>query len=79
MSKPRAISSQKPKCANSAPVGNNAYETVGNRQVKFPLGAEEGEAVPHSLSWAKEPGMTASCFSNIVPTDRNGSSQVFLC
>ena len=42
-------------------------------------GAGEGDAVPHSLTWAKEPGMTASCFSDIVPTDRNGASQVNFC
>ena len=30
-----AISSQRPKCANSAQAGANAYETVRNRRVKF--------------------------------------------
>ena len=34
MPQSRAISSQKPKCANLAHAGANAYETVGNRRVK---------------------------------------------
>ena len=33
------------------------------------------EAVPHSLSWNKEPKLTASCFPDILPTDRNGPPQ----
>ena len=33
----RAISSQRPNCANLAHAGTNAYETVGNRTVKFEL------------------------------------------
>lgn len=40
------------------------------------LGATHTEAIPHSLSWVKEPQMTASCFPDILPTDRNGTSQV---
>ena len=35
ISQSRAISSQRPKCVNLAPAGTNAYETLGNRRVKF--------------------------------------------
>ena len=35
MSQSRAIVSQRPKCANLAQDGTNAYETVGNRPVKL--------------------------------------------
>ena len=35
MSQSCAISSQRPKCANLAQAGANAYETVGNRPVKM--------------------------------------------
>ena len=41
-----------------------------------PAGATPADAVPHSLSWSKEPRLTASCFPDILPTDRNGHSQV---
>ena len=34
MSQARAITSQRPKCANLAKAGTNAFETVGNRRVK---------------------------------------------
>ena len=44
-----------------------------------PSGATSpSEAVPHSLSWSKESRLTASCFPDILPTDRNGHSQVIL-
>ena len=42
-----------------------------------PSGANSAaEAVPHSLSWSKESRLTASCYPDILPTDRNGHSQV---
>ena len=34
MSQSRAIYFRRPKCANLAQAGSNAYETVGNRRVK---------------------------------------------
>ena len=41
-----------------------------------PPGGHPSEAIPHSLSWSKEPKLTASCFPDILQNDRNGPSQV---
>ena len=43
-----------------------------------PPGGHPSEAIPHSLSWSKEPKLTASCFPDILQNDRNGPSQVII-
>ena len=49
MSQSRAISSQRPKCANLAQAGTNAYGTVGNRRVNMLFFVTSGL----TLFWAK--------------------------
>ena len=43
-----------------------------------PPGGHPSEAIPHSLSWSKEPKLTASCLPDILQNDRNGPSQVII-
>ena len=45
MPQSRAISSQRPKCANLAHADVNAFETVGNRRVKQDQGCKSSDKI----------------------------------